>query len=170
MTVNRAMGGSLPHRVAAGGRRSFPGVVGLAAQMRISLRGAFRFGLAAATLVAAATGTAAGGTGGETAKAAPKLYPLATKIDDLDISGADGALRSPKRGCEANRPVVLKYSPSFGETDDWTAVASTRADRGGFWEIEQPLGTGAYQAVVERKMTSEYRCKKGFSDIEELFG
>jgi hypothetical protein len=100
----------------------------------------------------------------------PKLYPLATKIDDLDVSGADGALRSPKRGCEANRPVALKYSPSFGETDDWTTVATTRADRGGFWEIEQPLGTGAYQAVVERKNAAEYRCKKGFSDIEELFG
>jgi hypothetical protein len=127
--------------------------------------------LLAPTVLALVAAGAALCLGASAAEAGPpRLYPLAAKIDDLDVSGADGALRSPKRGCAANRPVALKSSPSFGETDDWTTVASTRADRGGFWEIEQPLATGAYQAVVARKNTPEYRCKKGISDIEELFG
>jgi hypothetical protein len=103
-----------------------------------------------------------------TARDEPKRIRVHVKIMDIDGSGVDGGLRAAASVCEKHRRVDLYYTASYAG-DDWTKVASTAADRGGFWEFDQSLAPGGYQARVAQKSTRDYNCKRSFSDVEELF-
>jgi hypothetical protein len=103
-----------------------------------------------------------------TARDEPKWIRVHVKIMDIDGSGVDGGLRAAASVCEKHRRLDLYYTSSCAG-DDWTKVASTAADRGGFWEFDQSLAPGGYQARVAQKSTRDYNCKRSFSDVEERF-